>query len=221
MAFVEVSRAAKNQGIRSQQVHSVRLKGTVPKWMEKRGKKWFVDETDIGFLLYLKSKVKKSVQVTRGVVRARRKATIVNGATEVLSSPETQRLQELSIQADLSQPIVKLRLETYKIEGQKLKLQQQAGDLISRALAEFLYMGYLDRMNRELLQYQNKIEEKTTQIISNFKVREKSGEETDAKITAQNITKIMCAETEEIIRNIKEAQISELKKWADENGVTL
>ena len=140
---------------------------------------------------------------------------------EILSEDETNRLQELSIQADLSQPIVKLRLERYKIEKQKIDLEKTAGDLIERSLADFLYTGYLDRLNRENLQYQNKIGAEIERLLFEKVVHLPEGEEPDPKEIASSIVKLITREQEEILRNVKKQQLKALEQWASDNGVSL
>lgn len=221
MAWIEVARAAASRGIKSSQIHSVRLSGGIPIWMDKRGNKWFVDDASQGFLLHLKSKKKREISAKSGVVRAKRKERLEETKINALAMDETERLQELSIQADLAKPIVSLRLETYKIESQKLKLELQAGDLISRHLADFLFTGYLDRLNRELLQYRNKLENTFKQILIDVMIRTKEGEEVDEEKTAREMTKHIERETEDIIKNVKENQIRELQRWAKEEGIDL
>ena len=139
----------------------------------------------------------------------------------ILSVEDTKTLERASLQADLSQPIVKLRLEKYKIEVAKLNLEKQAGNLIPRALAEYLYTGYLDRLNRELLQYRNKMEVQFEHVLSDLIIQVRSGEEIVPVTYAKKMTKLIERETEELIRNIKSAQLSELKQWAKDEGVSL
>jgi hypothetical protein len=221
MAMIEVVKAAKNHGVRTSQIHSARLDGNVPRWMEKRGVNWYVDDKDNDFILFLKSKIKKSNIVTFGKARAKRKQEIGSTELSILSMDETQKLQELSIQADLSTPIVKLRLETYKIEQQKMKLEIHAGNYVSRQMAEYLYLGYIDRLNRELLQYRNKLEIEFDHIIADVVVKTKAGEHVEPRTEAKRCTAHIDRETCDIIRNIKAAQLKELKQWAKDEGVDL
>jgi hypothetical protein len=189
--------------------------------MEKRGTVWFVDITHNGFILHLKSKIKKARAGEVGCTRKKRKESLKEKRIKELTRQETEHLQELSIQADLSKSITALRLENYKIETQKLKLEQQAGDLISRSMADFLYMGYLSRLNRELLTCQNKLEASYEKLIANLIVRVQDGEDVKAIVIAKEMKDININETEDIIKVIKQSQLDQLKQFAKDAGFTL
>ena len=221
MPWITVVAAAKLYNVRPSQIHDVRLSGKIPKWMEKRGNTWHVKEDHNSLLLHLKSKTKKSTAAKVGHARARRRKATEKHEINVLSMSETEKLQELSIQAELSKPITGLRLEQYKIENQKLKLEQQAGDLISRSMADFLFTGYLDRLNRELLTYQNKLESDFDLVILNLIVRIREGEDIVSADIAREMKKLIVKETEDIIRNVKSTQITTMKKWALSEGIVL
>lgn len=219
--WIKVSKAAHEHDVKSSQIHSVRLDGEIPEWMEKRGTMWYVNTDAEGFHLHLRKKIKKSTSAKFGHERTRRRADLKKDKEERPLSEELAKLEEASIQAELSKPITALRLEKLKIEQQETKLQQQAGDLISRHLADFLYIGYLDRFNREFLSYQNKLEADFEKILAHLIVSVKEGEEFIASDVAKKFKELIVREGEEIIRNIKGDQLEALRRWAKENGIQL
>lgn len=221
MAWMDVAKAAKKHNVLTNQIHSVRNSGIVPEWMEKRGIKWFVDDKHPGFVLHLKSKVKKAIAARVGHAKIKRKESMDKSEVDILSSPETLRLQELSIQADLSKSITDLRLQMYKIEVAKLKLEQQAGDLISRYMADFLYFGYLERLNRELLIFPNKLEADFDKMLADVIVRVQEGEDVVAADVAREMKNLTVNEIEDIIRTIKKEQLKGIRQFAKEAGIKL
>lgn len=221
MAVMLVKRAAEKYGLNSDLIHSARHSGEIPEWMEKRGTRWFVDDELNSFQLFIKSKIKHSSAAKRGHKNHDRNQEMEKSKDKVLSLTETERLQELSIQADLSQPIIKLRLQKYKIEAEKLQLERNAGNLISRELSEFLYTGYLDRLNREMLQYANKIEANVELLLNEMQMKLKAGEEVDSHEESKKVTLMIRNETEEIIREVKNAQKKNLKEWAKDEGMKI
>lgn len=219
--WIPVAVAAKKHKVKSSQIHSVRISGIIPDWMKQEGTKWYVDDTDNSFLLFLKSKTKKAINAKMGHAKKKRKDALETNELNVLTMSQTERLQELSIQAELSKPITNLRLEQYKIETQKLKLEQQSGDLISRSMADFLFNSYITRLNRELLTYQNKLETEFDHVVADLIVRIREGEDISSTDIAKSMKQLIVNETEDIIKVVKKSQIDALKKWAEEEGVQI
>lgn len=219
--WVSVADAARKFGVKSSQIHSVRLQGTIPDWMEKRQNKWLVDDESRDLFFFLKSKSRKARAGKQGSLKRKRKKKLKESKELSLSMEETERLQEISIQAELSKPITNLRLETYKIESQKLELEKKAGNLISRSLADYLYIGYLDRMNRELLQFKNRLVVDLEKQVNNILFRIKEGEEINPAEEADIMRDLFSEGTEEVIKSIKKDQAKELKKWARDEGISL
>ena len=190
-------------------------------WFAKHNGVWKVDIDHPEFTEFIKKKSGKSKGGKVANIKATRRRELESGKSDVMTLDDTRVLQEASIQADLAQPIVKLRLEKYKIEKSKLELEKQAGNLIPRQLAAYLYTGYLDRLNREMLQYRNKLEQQFELIIADVLVQSKGGGEVVPSDFAKKMTKLIKRETEETIRNVKKAQIAEVERWAEEEGISL
>lgn len=115
---------------------------------------------------------------------------------------EIDELREKSNKAKLLEPILKAESMQHKIEMNKLELQKEAGNLIEYQLAEFLFNGYLEKMNIEML----KLPDKVDPIIRNYTKENKPDE----------IIKLFKRELETILVEIKRAQKEDVKKWREE-----
>ena len=125
----------------------------------------------------------------------------------VLHQPEPP--QDSNEPPALSLKDVKLKANIRKInlasDISEMKLKRQQKILIERDLSEFLYFGYMDRMNVDLL----KIAKKITPRIRNL-VREQQPDE---------IIKTINREITVVIREVKKQQKAELEKWLEEHDV--
>lgn len=115
---------------------------------------------------------------------------------------ELDDLEEESMRAKLMEPILKNRSLEHKIEMNTLELKKAAGELIEFQLADFLFFGYMERINLELLGITRKI----APIIDNL-VKEKKTED---------ILKRFNREIEIILKEIKAEQEKDIKQWQDE-----
>ena len=115
---------------------------------------------------------------------------------------EIDELRQKSNKAKLLEPILKAESMQHKIEMNKLELQKEAGNLIEYQLAEFLFNGYLEKMNIEVL----KLPDKVDPIIRNYCKENKPNE----------IIKLFKRELETILVEIKRAQKEDVKKWREE-----
>ena len=95
MSFEPVPKVAKRHGVSPEQIHSVRLKGEIPEWMEKRGTRWVVDETNTSFKVFLQSKIRRAMNTKQGIKKKKKKKEIERQGLELLGEEETRRLQEL------------------------------------------------------------------------------------------------------------------------------
>ena len=252
-------RVAQKHGINSETLHRARRDG-LPSWMTQKGKRFFVDEDHPDFKIWIKAKTKKSIQQKMSIQkkkalpknfeetrrRAKRKNLIPSDPEDkkdlppapgdvegMLSEEETLRLQMLSIQADLSEPIVKLELAKYKIENERLNLKIKAGELIEFAVAEHLFLGYLDRINVEKLMFVKKIMEKIDRLVfqeviqgipidgiseEDRKIVEPLLQKLEVRPLSKKIADLIVREEEEIVRMVKESQAKELKEWIEERN---
>jgi hypothetical protein len=212
--WLNVADASRELDVTTTQLHSGRANGTIPGWMRKEGRNWLVDIHSPELSFFLQGKVKKSNQTKKGHLKRG------NSVSEV-SQSKLQELTEQSAIADLEISISKAETEKYKAKKAKLDLEQRFGDLVSRKMAEFLYFGYLDRLNRESLQAGKKLEPKIEQIIVDIIMQARENSDIDPKVFAKKIRSIVGSEISESIRIVKESQQATLKKWAEDERVDL
>ena len=116
--------------------------------------------------------------------------------------PELKSLAKAAYRADLEEQVLKNELHRFKIEQEKLKLKKEAGQLIEMSLANFIFLGYMEKMNIELLGLCKKIEP----IIINM-AKEKDG---------KGILKRFNREFQNIIVGVKKSQSDDLEEWREE-----
>lgn len=120
-----------------------------------------------------------------------------------IKDPETKaKMEQLHIEsamAKLRDPILKAENLSYKIEQEKLKLEKEAGNLIDFELAEYLFFGYIERANTEILRLTHKIKP----IIINLCNENKP----------EAIIKRFNRELEAILIEIKDSQKIDVKQW--------
>jgi len=114
-----------------------------------------------------------------------------------------------SMAAKMRLPMQKETLNALKIEQEILKVAKEAGQLIEFELADFLFFGYIERMNRELLGFPARIKNETTLMIQDA-IKEKL----DPGEVAERIIKIIVREFEAIIRETKKDQKRDVQEWA-------
>ncbi len=118
---------------------------------------------------------------------------------------EEKELAELikqSNRANLEEQILKNDIARYKIEQEKIKLKKEAGDVIEFDLASFLFFGYMEKVNIDLLGLCKKIEP----IIDNL-VKEKD---------TRGILKRLNREFEIILKEVIKAQAEDVEQWEKE-----
>lgn len=135
------------------------------------------------------------------------------GAAQKADAPDSVKsLAAASAQAQLEIHIQKVELNKYKIEQEKLALKKEAANLIEWDLCEFLFTGYMERINRELLAFPKRIS-KNIELAIQDAAQTKQTPEAVAAIVAKLITR----ETETIIREVKAAQKAEVEAWKSEH----
>lgn len=112
---------------------------------------------------------------------------------------ELTALKTKSHKATLMKPIQEMEKRTYEIEKRKVELEREAGGLLEFQMAEFLFVGYLEKMNIDLLSFMKKIRP----IIKNL-CNENKPEEIEKRVNKE-ITLIL--------KSISTAESKELKKW--------
>ena len=117
--------------------------------------------------------------------------------------PELKSLAKAAYRADLEEQVLKNELHRFKIEQEKVKLKKETGQLIELNLANFIFLGYMEKMNIELLGLCKKIEP----IIINM-VKEGDG---------KAVLKRFNREFQNIIVGVKKSQSDDLEEWREEN----
>jgi hypothetical protein len=115
------------------------------------------------------------------------------------AKPDYGELAELANIAQLEQEISKAVVLKYKAEQEGIKLKKESGDLIEYAMADYLFTGFMETTNFQLLTFLRKIEPD----IKNYC---KENEPMD--LIAQ-INKGL----ETILIDVKKQQKEEIKKW--------
>lgn len=132
-------------------------------------------------------------------------------AQEAAAPDSVKSLAAASAQAQLEIHIQKVELNKYKIEQEKLALKKEAANLIEWDLCEFLFTGYMERINRELLAFPKRISKNVELAIHDGAQTGKTPE-----ATAAVICKLITRETETILREVKAAQKVEVETWKQE-----
>lgn len=133
-------------------------------------------------------------------------------AQQADASDSVKSLAAASAQAQLEIHIQKVELNKYKIEQEKLALKKEAANLIEWDLCEFLFTGYMERINRELLAFPKRISKNVELAIQDAA---QTGQTPEA--VAAIVAKLITRETETIIREVKAAQKAEVEAWKSEH----
>ena len=104
--------------------------------------------------------------------------------------------------AELKQEILKAEQLEYKNEREKIKLMQESQELVKFDLAEFLFFGFMEKTNNEILRLLRKIEP----VIKDL-CQENQPIELINRLTH---------DLEAIIKDIKKQQKQTVKKWKSE-----
>jgi len=113
-----------------------------------------------------------------------------------------EELAEEAARARLEQEILKAKLLEYKTEQEQLKLMKESGGLIEYALADFLFIGFMELTNSQILSLLKKIEP----VIVNMCIEN----------NPKGILKRLTRDLESIIRDTKDNQAEAVKKWRTE-----
>ncbi len=249
MMWVPSSHVRKEYGI-SKPAISQKLSKDKPEWMRKDKRGWTeIDIESNGYKDWIAAASKLSKQ--RKASNARKAgvlpaAPVTNEPTAREQLPvddpgnfaeqrELLTLREKSMRAELEKPLIENELKRYKVETAKTDLQVKAGNLIEWELCEFLFTGYIERINTEKLMFPKKLEAKIEQLVNDSVVRSPEIalienevireqvvsvlSELNTKRIATEIVKMNIREIEEVIRNVKRAQADDVAAWRSDCGV--
>lgn len=145
------------------------------------------------------------------------------------------KLAEASRKAKLEKPIIENALTHYKTEQAKLKLEGDAGRVVPYDLVDFMWLGYLDRINQQHLLYPKKFEPDIDKMLQSKLLRSplihsiENEEVKEAVIDflqklptreiSREIVNMNVKEMQEIIRLIKKEQASDVLEWKKDMGL--
>jgi hypothetical protein len=115
------------------------------------------------------------------------------------NSLEIDDLLEKANKAKLNQEILKAEQLEYKIEQEKLKLKKDSGELIEYAMADYLFTGFMEKTNFQILTLIKKIEPKIINLCQENEPHE--------------LLRLLNRELEAIIVDIKRQQKHDVKNW--------
>lgn len=119
--------------------------------------------------------------------------------------PETEdekdlaRLIQKSTRAKLEEQILKNEQIRYKNEQEKIKLLKGAGELIEYSLADFLFIGYMEKASSDLLGMMKRLEPIIINLVK----------EGDCKGIIKRVNKDIKA----ILIEVKKSQAEDVRKW--------
>jgi hypothetical protein len=221
-----VVHAAKKWGIDGETIHRYRKKTPDCPWITptgKNGKRFIVDDTHPEFLEWIKVKRARGGRKRSEQQKARVRKTVAAPApttrpSDPVLDPDTVALQKQSIHAELKKPIVALEASMQKVELGRIKLKREAGENIERAFGDFLYTGYIERINVEHLTYPKKMRGKIKDLVDEEIVHNNPAD-ISAEALADRIVKLATRENESILRRVQEAQQEAVRQWKEENGI--
>lgn len=178
-------------------------------------------------------KIQSAIAMGKEFPEAGRKPYAMESATASTGTDtDTADLMERSRTAKLMEPILKNETTRLKNEQERISLEVASGNLIEWPLAEFLFVGYCERLNTETLMFPKKFQPKLEHLVDDYLIRSPlietvSDEQiklevlkvlsgVDKKALAREIVSIILREHEEIIRTVKAAQIEDVTNWKKE-----
>lgn len=166
----------------------------IPAWLIKKAQRWYVNLDHPAWRDYVEArKVKTETE----------NATLAGGL-DPNNDNEMVELYNKSKAAKLNEQILKTEKLAYAVEKERLALQSAAKEVVEVGFAEFLWYGYMERINVDMLGMMKRL----APIIDNLV---KAG---DSDKVRHRIEKEITA----IIKDIKDAQRKEAIKWRRESS---
>ncbi|MCP4393490.1 MAG: hypothetical protein GY804_04380, partial [Alphaproteobacteria bacterium] len=101
--------------------------------------------------------------------------------------------------AELMKPIQTEELNRFKIEKEKLDLLKKAGDLQETKFAEFLYYGYIEKIQQDIISMTKKLRPKIESEVQEG--------------NTLNVVKLIEKEIKSILISIQKSQKRDVKEW--------
>lgn len=208
--YISQSEAARRLGVDRSAICKLQREDNTPTWLVPYGGRIMVDTMDPTW------QQREEVASARDIAEDEPEQDSTEpGYLDDMDIPalkkELQRLKAGSIKAGLEIPIQKAELNRFKIEQERIALKRAAGQLIEYSLCEYLFIGYLERLNRELLD----ASKKTTKEIE-MKIQDAMQTKAIPGDVAKQIAKIITRETEAAIRAVVSEQKKDVEEWRDD-----
>ena len=116
---------------------------------------------------------------------------------------ELADLRRESNKAKLLEPILKNEKLSYINEQQKLSLLKESGKVMETSFGEFLYFGYMEKLNIDILMMLKKLKPKIDNLV---KERDTDG-----------VIKVLKKEYKSILDTVKKSQEKDVKAWKKEH----
>lgn len=114
-------------------------------------------------------------------------------------------IEELAMkahEAKMQQEIYKAELAAYKVEKESMEVKKAAGDIMQTDFGEFLFFGYMERCNLDLLRLMKRIEPMIENMVNDKNTR--------------GIVKRINSEITNILKGIQKQQAEDAKNWRRE-----
>lgn len=197
--FITIAAASKQVGISVQGMRKKLKIVPLPGYFVKLGTRYFINPKDVTFKLILPILQKKNNVVPKVI---KEKPSIIEDDIETL------KVQ--AVRAKYSQEIQKYDLNNIALEKKRIELKLQAGDIVETTLAEFIFIGYLEKLNRELLAMPKRIIREVGLIVKDGIYTKE-----DEKTITTKMMKVVDREIEVILRDVKKQQKKDITNWRD------
>ena len=129
--------------------------------------------------------------------KPKRKLEIPEGME--LKSSKIDNLIEEAQRAVLIKQIKEAALITFKTDKEEIELKKSAGELIEYSLADFLFFGYLEKVNTELIQITKR---NAARLGNMIKDKDEAG-----------VYKLINSEIKAVIKEVKRSQAEAIESW--------
>jgi len=107
----------------------------------------------------------------RSIINSSSSGEQKNGEPAEPVDPEMESLKKASARALLETPILANKDKSYSIEIKEVKLKSEAGKLIDAHLADFLYLGFMEKTSVEMIRSPKKIQPKIETELKTYITR--------------------------------------------------
>jgi hypothetical protein len=200
-------------------------KDNPPGYLINDGTGWKVDIDDPEWIEYTEARLEK--EKSKPVTKKPQKKPQKKPKQKIVyvQPPEQKKKENQKIKyreksekdreslAELQRQKLEKEIENKEIANQHayLKLKSASHDIIDFRLAEFLFTGYLEKYNLEMLRYPGRLKQKIILIVQDI-IRDPDSLDAGVNKIITEIRK----EEETNIRETKAAQKLDIEKWRDE-----